>query len=52
MRYALSPEAQKAFTERMFYGPTNTKAEIRPDIAARTSAGPENKPRVIPVDWN
>ena len=52
MKYALSPGAQKAFTERMYYGPTNTRAEIRPEIAARTSAGPDNKPRVIAVDWN
>lgn len=52
MRYALSPDAQKAFTERMFYAPTNLRAEIRPDIAARTSVGPDNKPRVIPIDWN
>ena len=52
IRYALSPVAQKAFTETMYYGPTNAKAQIRPDVAARTSAGAENKPRVIPVDWN
>ena len=52
MRYALSPEAQKAFTERMFYAPTNLKADIRPDIAARTSIGPAAQPRVIPIDWN
>jgi len=52
MRHALSPEAQKAFTERMFYGPTNSKAQISPEAAARTSAGAENKARIIPVDWN
>ena len=52
MRYALSPPAQKAFTERMFYGPTNLRADIRPDVAERTSAGAENKPRIIPIDWN
>ena len=52
MRYALSPEAQKAFTERMFYAPTNTKAEINPEAAARTSASAANKARVIAVDWN
>ncbi|MBV8915209.1 MAG: extracellular solute-binding protein [Acetobacteraceae bacterium] len=50
MRYALSPEAQKAFTERMFYGPTNAKAQIAPDAAARTSAA--GRDRIIPVDWN
>ena len=52
MRYALAPEAQKAFTERMFYGPTNLKAEVRPDVADRTSAGAANKALVVPVDWN
>ena len=52
MRYALSPDAQKAFTERMFYGPTNSKAQISPEAAARTSAGVENKSKIIPVDWN
>ena len=52
MRYALAPAAQKAFTERMFYGPTNTKAQISPEAAARTSAGAEVKAKIIPVDWN
>ena len=52
MKYALAPAAQKAFTERMFYGPTNLKADISPAAAARTSAGPENKSKIIPVDWN
>ncbi len=52
MAYALSTEAQKAFTERMFYGPTNAKADIAPAAAARTAAAPENKARVIPLDWN
>ena len=52
INYALSPEAQKAFTERMFYGPTNNKAQINADAASRTSAGAENKQRIIPVDWN
>ena len=48
MRYALSPAAQKAFTERMFYGPTNTKADIDPAAASRIGAAS----KVIPVDWN
>jgi putative spermidine/putrescine transport system substrate-binding protein len=49
--YALSAPAQKAFTERMFYAPTNTKADIAPAAAARTASAPENKARVIPIDW-
>lgn len=52
MRYALSPDAQKAFTELTFYGPTNRKAQIAPEVAARTCADAENKSKVIPVDWN
>jgi putative spermidine/putrescine transport system substrate-binding protein len=52
MRYALAPAAQQAFTERMFYGPTNTKALVSPEAAARTTAGSEVKSKVIAVDWN
>ena len=52
MRHALSPEPQAAFTERMYYAPTNIRAVIPPNVAARTSAGAENKQRVIAVDWN
>jgi putative spermidine/putrescine transport system substrate-binding protein len=49
--FALSREAQKAFTERMFYAPTNARAEIAPTALARTAASPENRARMIPVDW-
>jgi putative spermidine/putrescine transport system substrate-binding protein len=49
--YALSAPAQKAFTERMFYAPTNTTAQIDPAAAERTAAAPDNKARVIPIDW-
>jgi putative spermidine/putrescine transport system substrate-binding protein len=50
--YALSQPAQKAFTERMFYAPTNAKAQIDPAALARTAAAPANRARMIPVDWN
>ena len=49
--FALSKEAQKAFTERMFYAPTNAKAEVAPEALARTAATRENRERMIPVDW-
>lgn len=52
MAYALSAEAQKAFTERMFYGPTNTHAQIAPEAANRTAAAPQYRARVIPLDWS
>ncbi len=49
--YALSQEAQKAFTERMFYAPTNAKAAIDAKALARTAAAPEYRQRMIPLDW-
>lgn len=47
--YALSPEAQKAFTEAMFYAPTNTKAQISSEVTSRTVIGTMGK--IIPLDW-
>ena len=47
--YALSPEAQKAFTEAMFYAPTNAKAQISQAASARTAVRSMDK--VIPIDW-
>jgi putative spermidine/putrescine transport system substrate-binding protein len=51
VNYALGREAQKAFTERMFYAPTNEKADVTPAALARTASSPENRQRMIPVDW-
>ncbi|CAN1496545.1 AfuA ABC-type Fe3+ transport system, periplasmic component [Rhabdaerophilaceae bacterium] len=51
MNYALSREAQKAFSERMFYAPTNAKANVSAEALGRTAASPENLARMIPVDW-
>lgn len=50
--YALSQRAQKAFTELMFYAPTNAKAAIDPAAIARTAAAPESRSRMINVDWS
>lgn len=52
VNYALSQEAQKTFTERMFYAPTNAAARIEPAALARTAASPANRSRMIPVDWS
>ncbi len=52
VKHALSQPAQKAFTERMFYAPTNAKAQIDPKAVARTAAAPESRASMIPVDWN
>ena len=47
--YALSPEAQAAFTAAMYYAPTNSKAQVAPDVIDRTVVQAMDK--VIPVDW-
>lgn len=52
VNYALSQPAQKAFTERMFYAPTNGKAVIDPKAIARTASAPESRARMIGLDWN
>lgn len=52
IEHALSQGAQKAFTERMFYAPTNAKAQIEPSALARTAASPDSRSRMIPLDWN
>jgi putative spermidine/putrescine transport system substrate-binding protein len=51
--YALSAEAQAAFTELMFYAPVNAKAVgmISPKALGRTAASKENFEKMIPVDW-
>lgn len=52
VNYALGAEAQTAFTNRMFYGPTNAKATPNPDALARTAVDPRYRDRVIPLDWD
>jgi putative spermidine/putrescine transport system substrate-binding protein len=49
INYALSPEAQAAFAEAMFYAPVNAKAVVSPETTARTVSGqPE---QILPLDW-
>lgn len=50
--HALSAGPQAAFTERMFYGPTNARATVAPAAMARTALAPEFRSRVIPLDWS
>ncbi|MDO9636983.1 MAG: polyamine ABC transporter substrate-binding protein [Pseudotabrizicola sp.] len=49
INYALSPEAQAAFTEAMFYAPVNAKAVVSPEATARTVAG--QLEQILPLDW-
>ncbi|MCM2472328.1 ABC transporter substrate-binding protein [Rhizobium sp. CG5] len=49
INYALSPEAQAAFTEAMFYAPVNAKAKVSDGATARTVAGQLDK--MLPLDW-
>lgn len=50
MNYALSPEAQAAFTEAMYYSPTNSKAQPSPEAEARTVFGQLDS--TLPLDWS
>ncbi|GGE21333.1 polyamine ABC transporter substrate-binding protein [Aureimonas endophytica] len=47
--YALSPEAQKSFTEAMYYAPTNRNADIAPGVIDRTVV--KSMDAMIPLDW-
>lgn len=51
VNYALSQPAQKAFSERLFYAPTNAKAQIDAAALGRTAASPDYRAKMIPVDW-
>lgn len=51
MANALSPAAQAAFTNRMFYAPTNTQAQPEAAALNRTAAAPQNMAKVVPIDW-
>ncbi|HZS85626.1 MAG TPA: ABC transporter substrate-binding protein [Stellaceae bacterium] len=50
--YALGPEPQKRMAEAMYYGPTNKKAVLPPELMARTSSAPATLAKMIPVDWD
>jgi putative spermidine/putrescine transport system substrate-binding protein len=50
--YALSPEAQVAFADLMFYAPTNTKAQLSAATLAKIPvATPEGQAKLFPLDW-
>lgn len=51
MEYALGAEAQASFTERMFYAPVNSKAQVSAAALARTAATPERLANMLDVDW-
>ena len=51
IEYALGAEAQKTFTERMFYAPVNAKAKISPEAMARTASTPERLANMLDIDW-
>jgi putative spermidine/putrescine transport system substrate-binding protein len=48
MNYALSPEAQLAFSNLLAYAPTNTKAVIPADLAAKLVGSSD---KTVVLDW-
>lgn len=51
INYALSPTAQAAFTNSMFYAPTNAKTKVSKEALQRTATSPERQKKMIDVDW-
>ncbi|MCO5064594.1 MAG: ABC transporter substrate-binding protein [Rhizobiaceae bacterium] len=51
MNYALRPDVQARFSALMAYAPTNTKAELPPEILERTAVRPDILEKTIPLDW-
>ncbi len=49
--FALSPEPQVAMAKAMYYGPSNKKAVLAPELLARTSSAPATLTKMVPVDW-
>jgi putative spermidine/putrescine transport system substrate-binding protein len=52
INYALSPEPQAKLAQIMYYGPTNKKATLPPELMARTSSAPTTLAKMLPVDWD
>jgi putative spermidine/putrescine transport system substrate-binding protein len=50
--YALGPEPQARLAAIMYYGPTNKKAQLPPELFARTSTAPATLSKMVPVDWD
>jgi putative spermidine/putrescine transport system substrate-binding protein len=48
---ALGADAQRAFSEAMFYAPVNSTVELSEEVLARTASSPELVEKMIPVDW-
>ncbi|UFN47221.1 extracellular solute-binding protein [Roseomonas sp. OT10] len=51
LRHALSTPAQVAFTDRMFYGPTNVEAQRTASAIGRTALAPQYRERIAPIEW-
>jgi len=52
INYALSPEPQSRLAGLMYYAPTNTKAEVAPEVAARIPyLSDTTREKLIDVDW-
>lgn len=52
INHALSPQAQQAFSEAMYYAPSNQKAKVNDVARARIPLlSPNIAARLIPLDW-
>jgi putative spermidine/putrescine transport system substrate-binding protein len=52
INYALGEEAQKAFAEKSFYGPVNSKVKLSPEVQLRIFGDTEASKRQMHLDWS
>ena len=49
---ALSPKTQQAYAERIYFGPTNSKVELPPELAEKVVYGPDRVQALVNLDWD
>ncbi|MEZ5767171.1 MAG: extracellular solute-binding protein [Paracoccaceae bacterium] len=49
--YALSTDTQKAYSEEIYFGPTNSNVELSESAAADTINSPEEVASLLQLDW-
>ncbi|WJS05484.1 ABC transporter substrate-binding protein [Roseibium aggregatum] len=52
LQHILSPKSQEILAEHKGWGPTNSKVNLREEIAESVAFGPEEVAKLVSVDWS
>jgi putative spermidine/putrescine transport system substrate-binding protein len=52
INYAISPEAQAAFSSAMYYAPVNAKTQLRSEVLERTASGTDQRAKLLVLDMD